>query len=71
MTGRDYLSIGIAAVGNVVLVDVPSVGSVVLVLLFVAMSVAKWANTLSEPQYLLAITGCRPALAWVHIPVGA
>jgi len=35
------------------------------------VSVAQWANTLSEPQYLLGLAGWWPAMAWVQIQVGA
>ena len=35
------------------------------------LSVAQWANTLSEPQYLLGLAGWRPAGAWDQIRVAA
>ena len=35
------------------------------------VSVAKWANTLSEPQYLLGLSGWRPAEARDQIRVAA
>ena len=36
-----------------------------------SVSVAKWANTLSEPQYLLGLSGWRPAEARDQIRVAA
>ena len=35
------------------------------------VSVAQWANRLSEPQYLLGLAGWWPAMAWFQIQVGA
>ena len=35
------------------------------------VSVAKWANMLSEPQYLLGLSGWRPAEARDQIQVAA
>ena len=35
-----------------------------------SVSMAQWADTPSEPQYLLGLTDWWPAMAWVQIQVG-
>jgi len=46
-----------------------SVSPVRLSHLWLVVSVDKWANTLSEPQYLLGLSGWRPAGALDQIRV--